>query len=82
MWCAREFSKNRKCNWSSGKVWSSAFLYSATLGGFGADRFYLGDIGYGVFKLLSFGGLAVWSMVDAILVAVGFLHPEGHWVLA
>ena len=49
--------------------------YSVTLGGFGADRFYLAQYGSAVGKLLSFGGLGVWSIIDVILVATGYLTP-------
>lgn len=48
---------------------------SITLGGFGVDRFYLAHWGAGVGKLLSFGGLGVWSILDVILVGTGYLAP-------
>mgnify|MGYP000303022956 CR=1 FL=1 len=49
------------------------------LGGFAADRFYLGDIGWAMFKLLSFGGLGVWAVVDMIWLFAGLTEtPEGH----
>ena len=41
------------------------------LGGFAADRFYLGDIGWAMFKLLSFGGLGIWTIVDLIWLIAG-----------
>ena len=50
-------------------------FFSVTLGGFGADRFYLEQYGSAVGKLLSFGGLGVWSIIDVILVATGYLTP-------
>ena len=48
---------------------------SITLGGFGADRFYLGLWREGIGKLFSFGGLGVWTIVDVILVATGYIGP-------
>jgi hypothetical protein len=42
---SRSFQKVVKCNFSSRHKWSTALLYSIFLGGFGADRFYLGYIG-------------------------------------
>src|SRR5699024_4297717 len=41
------------------------------LGGLGADRFYLGKIGTGVLKLITFGGLGLWSLIDLIITLVG-----------
>lgn len=48
---------------------------SITLGGFGVDRFYLNHWGSAVGKLVSFGGLGVWSILDVLLVATGYLGP-------
>lgn len=33
-------------------------------GGLGIDRFYIGDTGLGVAKLLTCGGLGIWSIID------------------
>lgn len=53
----------------------SAFLCSITLGGFGADRFYLGQWREGLGKLFSFGGLGVWTLIDVLLIGVGYVGP-------
>lgn len=71
----REFSKQIDCNYTSGMKWSTALLLSITLGGFGVDRFYLGNWQEGVGKLFSFGGLGVWTLLDVILIATGYLKP-------
>lgn len=31
----------------------------------GADRFYRGEIGLGVIKLITFGGFGIWYLIDA-----------------
>ncbi|CAG7835268.1 unnamed protein product [Allacma fusca] len=71
----RSFSRNLPCNWKNGYRWSTAFLLSVTLGGFGADRFYLGRWQEGIGKLFSFGGLGLWTIVDIILIGVRYLGP-------
>ncbi|KAK3738533.1 hypothetical protein QZH41_012041 [Actinostola sp. cb2023] len=71
----RTFHKYLPCNWTSGYRWSTAFLLSLTLGGFGVDRFYLGHWKEGLGKLFSFGGLGVWTLVDLVLVAIGYIGP-------
>lgn len=52
-----------------------ASLLSFFLGGFGVDRFYLGNIGMGVAKLflgwLTFG---IWPLIDFIIVVAGAAH--------
>lgn len=44
------------------------WILALLVGVFGVDRFYLGKVGTGIAKLLTFGGLGVWALVDLILV--------------
>lgn len=69
------FSKRMECNWTEGYSWKTALILSITLGGFGADRFYLGHWQEGIGKLFSFGGLGVWTLVDVVLVSIGYIGP-------
>lgn len=72
----RSFYKKFPCNWTSGFKWSTALVLSITLGGFGVDRFYIGLWRSGIGKLFSFGGLGVWTIVDVVLIAVGYVGPH------
>lgn len=53
----------------------TAILLSIFTGGLGIDRFYLGYTGLGVLKLLTAGGLGIWSLIDLIMICTGSLRP-------
>lgn len=56
-------------NLSSGtKDPTIALVLSLLFGSFGIDRFYIGNIGLGVGKLLTLGGLGIWALIDWFLI--------------
>ena len=43
-------------------------IISILLGGWGIDRFMIGDTGIGIGKLLTAGGCGIWAIVDWFLI--------------
>jgi hypothetical protein len=58
------------------------FFFSFMWGVFGVDRFYMGFIGTGILKLLTFGGFGIWVLSDTIVIMTGtFRDKEGRLAL-
>lgn len=46
----------------------TALLLSIFCGSLGVDRFYIGDTGMGIGKLLTAGGCGIWAIIDWFLI--------------
>jgi len=57
-------------------------LLATWFGVFGIDRFYRGQVGLGILKLITLGGLGIWALIDGILYMVGGLPSDsaGKWI--
>lgn len=45
-----------------------SLIISLFFGQLGIDRFLIGDVGLGVIKLLTCGGLGIWYIIDIFLI--------------
>lgn len=52
------------------------FFFSFMWGTFGVDRFYMGYIGTGIIKLLTFGGFGIWTTIDLFVIMAGAMKDK------
>jgi hypothetical protein len=45
-----------------------ALVLSIVVGAYGVDRFYIGDIGMGIGKVLTCGGALIWYLIDIFMI--------------
>jgi TM2 domain-containing membrane protein YozV len=63
------------------QIWLPLFLLSIFLGNLGIDRFYVGKIGTGILKLITFGGFGIWWLIDCIMILTGrFTDKDGNFI--
>ena len=49
--------------------WMITLILSIFFGSLGVDRFMMGQVGWGILKLVTAGGFGVWWLIDVILIA-------------
>jgi TM2 domain-containing membrane protein YozV len=60
--------------------WVLVLVMSAVFGHLGVDRFIMGKVGTGILKLITFGGLGIWWLIDLILIATKYQYSGIRWV--
>lgn len=73
-WLRKKLLKLKRKNFKNLIVYAGlrnpnvALLISLLIGGLGIDRFFVGDIGSGVLKLITGGGFGFWYIIDWFLI--------------
>lgn len=47
---------------------STSLIISIFAGNLGIDRFFIGDMGLGIAKLLTCGGIGIWTIIDWFMI--------------
>ena len=75
-------NENNISSAKSDKSFIILLLLSIFLGSLGIDRFYIGKIGTGILKLITFGGIGIWWLVDLIIIVSGKMKDKGGLVVS
>ena len=67
---------------TSSKSFVATWLFAWLLGFFAVDRFYIGKVGTGLLKLVTFAGFGIWYLVDLIIVLSGSARDKQGLPLA
>jgi TM2 domain-containing membrane protein YozV len=59
--------------------WVLCLIISVVFGELGVDRFLMGKVGTGILKLITFGGIGIWWLVDVILIATKYEYKGVKW---
>ena len=68
-----ETTPTRKVNWMI------TLILSIFFGSLGVDRFMMGQIGWGILKLITGGGFGIWWLIDVILIATKHQYAGVTW---
>ena len=60
--------------------WVLCLIMSVIFGSIGVDRFLMRKVGTGILKLITFGGLGIWWLIDVILIATKHKYQGVKWV--
>jgi len=78
---AKKRNKESKTRENKREVnWILCLVMSVVFGELGIDRFIMGKIGTGILKLITFGGLGIWWLVDVVLIATKYEYKGVKWV--